>query len=1715
MGPGGGPTCGADKASIAAHLAPYNLRVVEAGNSGDCQFQSISVCLEGHNNLSSELREIAVNAICSQPEKYSPFIVDASVDEYVSDMSRKGSWGDQLTLQALVDCSGCPAMVYSTDDSANVRVLKLSPATPTDLDPIHLAYVGGMHYCAVVSSSTSPIDMDALLDTTTILEANPPSVSLPKRDQFDAPRNARPRAGNTLTFASINVTALYPHLDSVLEMDVDVVGIQETSLTAAVQEEVDIGLTKGDWAPVWGAPVEGARSKHVKTGDITRGRNGGVAMLCRRPCVLRRCTTFDDVLDKFYRAGRLVHSFVATGDGKKGINVFTVYAKSGGAQEDFRYREELLQTLLLDLPRRLGNVPAIVLGDLNTDVSRSPALRKALSSTWVDGAALAAALLGEEPPPTYTGTINSTRIDYVLLNTWAAQALTASKTFRVPGVCKHSCVSVTLNFDAFQQKSLRYQLPRAIPPPASGSTTKIPMPCRKRFMDLVQQDDVDGAWREMCKLCETYLLSCSGSSDQRYRGRGIDRAPTKQPMCAKVSPDTGYGMCTLESRLDKVGSRLTHITRRLRHLNGLGTPYTVSVEDERCWNKCRRLLSGFTSSELCVNPSKELPNLDEAMRLCSLVSAYKTALRAKRCMAKRSSYRKSIADKFLRDYKGLTAWLSPKASTTTDAVTRPDGSLTANVEEMDAILTEAWDPILRMYNETDNPEPDFGPFMARFGDHVTKHPMELSDVTGDELRAVLMQKKKSSGACGIDGWRIDELQRLPVPLLQLFAELFNLIERTSCWPQGLLTALVTLIPKGDSGAPLDLRPITVTSAVYRLWACRRLKDIVRWQDGWLLPSQRGFRTGGSTDDVLLDITSAIEETLLNDELELYLVALDFQKCFDRVPQKLVLALAKSMGMHARVLDPLTSMYSHLRRRFKLPNGVGQEFMVTNGILQGCPISAMLINALLAVVLSVILNEVSGTSSSSYADDVTIMSDTSETHIQEAVTILTEFCHLTGMRLHPSKTVVMGIVQGTLKHRAKNPYVGTVLLDGSKLNTVSSQVFVGTPVGTLYNSNCRSNKTRMESIVPACDKLSTSPLPHAHRASLASVALVPKAVYGCPYTTTSAASTNSLCTSLTNGVFGKKHKTRNPIAVLSIANKGHLLDPVTVIRYSSLRNLFAGAVKLPYLVPRLNRILELRQKESRVPLDTGPIGLAMERAGESFRWGTVLAESRTAGHDECLLSLNTMKRNHELRVHVRCKRWEELAIARPSYEGIENGIDTKRTNATRLAKGNTDLSNALTAVISGGVYRANQRPTILAPTANDSDACDDESDTGDGATDSSEADSSSDYDCDSSDDKAVGTLAHSSHCPHCEAQEEDTNEHIFWRCSAFNEIRSDARFNAITSADRTSWKPCLVNWGVVPLNCKVDVSALHTLMGSIILERWRLNRVKFLKEAARLPWDKAAVTPTIPITFDWSKLPSTPPSSWKYGLVRHTAFLEWLKSLEFVDDNKSSISNIELGIDFEVFSGLLLQHERAPDNTGWSARERGKAMGIWLRWFRKHCTNLRITCPLPGNSVTTVYSLRPIGAPQVAGGHSPRARLGVDSIAVIRSQLSRSVRWLADAVWGTAPLDAYGPSISARASRWSSPPTSSADTSEGDMIDDVLATGDRPAENDVPPAEGDPEPNRSLKLKRSVSPPSRKQNPSTRTSKRKRSSSPKACDKTAKKRKKSAINAPPLRSATPI
>ena len=96
---------------------------------------------------------------------------------------------------------------------------------------------------------------------------------------------------------------------------------------------------------------------------------------------------------------------------------------------------------------------------------------------------------------------------------------------------------------------------------------------------------------------------------------------------------------------------------------------------------------------------------------------------------------------------------------------------------------------------------------------------DLCDTVG-ELKAISMR--------GADGWSYGELKMIPAVAFTSLAAIFGWIESNRRWPTVLAQWFIILLRKSEVDTPSwsDLRPITVASSLYRLWARIRARRIL-------------------------------------------------------------------------------------------------------------------------------------------------------------------------------------------------------------------------------------------------------------------------------------------------------------------------------------------------------------------------------------------------------------------------------------------------------------------------------------------------------------------------------------------------------------------------------------------------------------------------------------------------------------------------------------------------------------------------------------------------------------------------------------------------------------------------------------------------------------------------------------------------------------------------
>ena len=286
-------------------------------------------------------------------------------------------------------------------------------------------------------------------------------------------------------------------------------------------------------------------------------------------------------------------------------------------------------------------------------------------------------------------------------------------------------------------------------------------------------------------------------------------------------------------------------------------------------------------------------------------------------------------------------------------IRRPDGAMTANEMEIDQLTREAWEHIYCRWPA--GQEPDWTAHRNRFPPPECSKEVPYLPLTKDDLlRAVRRLANRAAG--GSDGWRVQELEAMPPCFLTPLAHIYTCIEHGAAWPVAAQQILVSLLSKKGKPSPLNMRPISVTPLLYRVWGAARWADMVLHQETWILPEQNGFRPRSGPVEASGGASLFAEEGHARGLLQMA-VDLDLQKAFDHIPRELIWALAERVSMPPHVVTAWKSWYSSDQQRFyRHSGGLGLPWVATSGFVQGCALSCIAQNLLMATLIKALSEE---------------------------------------------------------------------------------------------------------------------------------------------------------------------------------------------------------------------------------------------------------------------------------------------------------------------------------------------------------------------------------------------------------------------------------------------------------------------------------------------------------------------------------------------------------------------------------------------------------------------------------------------------------------------------------------------------------------------------------------------------------------------------------------
>ena len=228
-----------------------------------------------------------------------------------------------------------------------------------------------------------------------------------------------------------------------------------------------------------------------------------------------------------------------------------------------------------------------------------------------------------------------------------------------------------------------------------------------------------------------------------------------------------------------------------------------------------------------------------------------------------------------------------------------------------------------------------------------------NEITLEELEQNL--KSMRPGRSTMDGIPVELYKWLPKATKLLLVKCLNHIiagaEIPKTWKK---SGIFLIFKKGKRTLPENYRPIALIHAGYKILVTimkTRFMKVYNLHNfplqsnslpySFLSENQFGFRKKRTCHQAIRTLRNIMDHAKINKN-PLYLLFIDLYKAFDSIPHNHLFALLRKLNLPNYWVNTLEAMYTNRKAYIWLPQGKVKIY-ITNGVLQGCPLSPLLFN----------------------------------------------------------------------------------------------------------------------------------------------------------------------------------------------------------------------------------------------------------------------------------------------------------------------------------------------------------------------------------------------------------------------------------------------------------------------------------------------------------------------------------------------------------------------------------------------------------------------------------------------------------------------------------------------------------------------------------------------------------------------------------------------------
>ena len=284
-------------------------------------------------------------------------------------------------------------------------------------------------------------------------------------------------------------------------------------------------------------------------------------------------------------------------------------------------------------------------------------------------------------------------------------------------------------------------------------------------------------------------------------------------------------------------------------------------------------------------------------------------------------------------------------------------------------------------------------------------------ITDTELIEKVIQSRSKQSANGPDG--------IGYAILQMgakkSAEMMSLISKAmlkygkfpSRWN---LCRTILLYKSGDPSIINNWRPITLSSCVYRVWACTIAEAIQRLNSEYqIYPSaQKGF---------IKSVNGCLEHTVMVNEViaeanrsgrNLYMLTIDLKDAFGSLPHMYIQETLQQLNFSPKFRQIIEQSYAGTITNISVNGKTSSPIQIRKGVKQGCPFSPLLFNMCLNPLIKELETSHLGfqignetKTVQAYADDVIVFAESLDA-MNSICNIIERFISYSKLEVNPKK-----------------------------------------------------------------------------------------------------------------------------------------------------------------------------------------------------------------------------------------------------------------------------------------------------------------------------------------------------------------------------------------------------------------------------------------------------------------------------------------------------------------------------------------------------------------------------------------------------------------------------------------------------------------------------------------------------------------------------------------